>query len=574
MASVGDFYKPYLMLIVAFVSLLTLAPGIAHSELRAALSATQIEELDSVQLVIRDLGARDTLTPDLSGLEQDFLVLGVNTSSQYQFINGRAQSWVDYSITLQPKNTGLLTIAPIAVGNKRSKPLQLSVRKLSDEARREIDNLVFYELELSSDSVYVQSQLLLTRRLIYAEGVQLYGGQLEAPKVDSAQVFALGEGTTSVVRRNGRTMGSFEQRYAIFPERSGALLIPDESVKASVQSRQGATMTRKTVTVNTGQRWVEIKGIPAEYPSDVPWLPAIAVTANQRYTPTVDQPVKVGDTVNQTLTITVFGNSGASITPQGVALDSAIFKTYAQPASISNAQTGETLVGQRVESVDLVPVAGGAQALPGTTITWWNTDTDEVMTTKVQPVVLDIIGAAISPTRLPKEQAVDQPPISQLGGTVEPNANGLDWRILVLALLVLLALIAIRRRRKPSVNVNDRSAGIGHIPKGYVDSPVSVSAKQLLRSLDSDLPPVVRRKLITFLTQHYRRPQQQAFELFQASHPSAAYFLQGLSAACFGEVTLSQEHRHHGRQALLSLTAKTKAHKPDSTTALPALYPN
>ena len=36
---------------------------------------------------------------------------------------------------------------------------------------------VFYEIELSSDSVYVQSQLLLTRRLVYADGVQLYGGR-------------------------------------------------------------------------------------------------------------------------------------------------------------------------------------------------------------------------------------------------------------------------------------------------------------------------------------------------------------------------------------------------------------
>ena len=63
--------------------------------------------------------------------------------------------------------------------------------------RRKIDALVFYEIELSSDSVYVQSQLLLTRRLVYADGVQLYGGQLEAPVLEGAQVFALGEGESS-----------------------------------------------------------------------------------------------------------------------------------------------------------------------------------------------------------------------------------------------------------------------------------------------------------------------------------------------------------------------------------------
>ena len=53
-----------------------------HAELRAALSSDEIEELDSVQLVIRDLGTRQSETPDVSDLDTDFHVLGVKTSSQ------------------------------------------------------------------------------------------------------------------------------------------------------------------------------------------------------------------------------------------------------------------------------------------------------------------------------------------------------------------------------------------------------------------------------------------------------------------------------------------------------------
>ena len=56
--------------------------------------------------------------------------------------------------------------------------------------------------------------------LVYADGVQLYGGQLEAPVLDGAQVFALGEGQSSVIQRDGKTMGSYEQRYAIFPSKA------------------------------------------------------------------------------------------------------------------------------------------------------------------------------------------------------------------------------------------------------------------------------------------------------------------------------------------------------------------
>ena len=86
----------------------TLWCACVHAELRAALSSDEIDELDSVQLVVRDLGTRQSETPDLSPLDDDFHVLGVNTSSQYRFVNGRAQSWVDYQITLQPKRTGEL----------------------------------------------------------------------------------------------------------------------------------------------------------------------------------------------------------------------------------------------------------------------------------------------------------------------------------------------------------------------------------------------------------------------------------------------------------------------------------
>ena len=190
------------------------------AELRAALSANVIDELDSVQLVVRDIGTRQSETPDLSGLERDFHVLGVNTSSQYRFVNGKAQSWVDYQISLQPKRTGELIIPPIRIGQQSTESIPITVRALSADMRRKIDALVFYEMELSSDSVYVQSQLLLTRRLVYADGVQLYGGQLEAPVLDGAQVFALGEGQSSVIQRDGKTMGSYEQRYAIFPSKA------------------------------------------------------------------------------------------------------------------------------------------------------------------------------------------------------------------------------------------------------------------------------------------------------------------------------------------------------------------
>ena len=116
-----------------------LLPAVGNTELQAGLSANVIEELDSVQLLIRDLDTRQSQTTELESLEADFHVLGVNTSSQYRFVNGRAESWVDYQITLQPKRTGELIIPSITIGQQRTQPLRLSVRKLTSEMRRKVD---------------------------------------------------------------------------------------------------------------------------------------------------------------------------------------------------------------------------------------------------------------------------------------------------------------------------------------------------------------------------------------------------------------------------------------------------
>jgi hypothetical protein len=286
----------------------------------------------------------------------------------------------------------------------------------------------------------------------------------------------------------------------------------------------------------------------------------------------VEQQAKVGDTINATLTITAFGNTGASVTPQEINLDPAKFKIYARPASIDNALTGENLVGQRIESVDLVPISGGTHALPGASITWWNIDTEEVMTTVIQPAVLSVTGPAPSPPKLLEETAIDEAREPQLGGTVETNANRLDWWILALALFALLAVRAIRGLRQHPTSA-DSPPDLFQPTQDAVNAP-QVSLKQALKALDDDQPGSIRRQLMAFLSGHYHQPQRSALQIFQASDPNADVFVRNLSAACFGETELSQAHRQQGRQALMSLKDKANKQTPRSNPSLPALYPD
>lgn len=555
-----------------------LLPAVGNTELQAGLSANVIEELDSVQLLIRDLDTRQSQTTELESLEADFHVLGVNTSSQYRFVNGRAESWVDYQITLQPKRTGELIIPSITIGQQRTQPLRLSVRKLTSEMRRKVDQLVFYELELSAQTVYVQSQLLLTRRLIYADGVQLYGGQLETPQISGAQIFELGEGQSSVIQREGRSFGSFEQRYAIFPEQSGELVIPSDNVTVSVRINNGVAVSRKTVRVSTESQRISVLPIPAEYPEDQPWLAARAVDINQRFVPALSDTVNVGDTLQRILQITVIGNTGASVPPTQFDLNPSAFKTYPQPPVIDDNRMGDNLSGQRTQEIDFVPIVGGALRLPGSQVTWWNIDTQEVVVSSVADRALSVSGAAIAaPAPLVQdtpEQTADTP--EQLGGTVQSNANALNWWTALLALLVALALRALWQRMRSSTAVRT-PAGTHATNDAPARAKGAPTQPELARAIQSAAAANIKKALVLYLAHSDngigQKSQEQALGAFCADSEDAQMFVQALNAACYGEQVLLDEHRDQGAKALAHFSTQAKRRKASRAADLPPLYP-
>ncbi len=544
-----------------------------NAELRAALSSNVIEELDSVQLVERDLGTRQSETPDLSALEPDFHVLGVNTSSQYRFVNGRAQSWVDYQITLQPKRTGELLIPPIRIGQQQTDTLRLSVRQLSAQMRQKVASLVFYELELSSESIYVQSQLLLTRRLVYADGVQLFGGQLEKPELPGAQVIELGEGRSSVVQRNGQSYGSFEQRYAIFPAQSGLLTIPSDSVTASVRVLDGISTSRKTVRVSTEQKRITVKPIPPEYPVDKPWLPAIALTATQRFEPSLIKDFGVGDTLQRTIDIRVIGNSGASLPPIKLALPDTQFKSYPQPTQISDNAVGDNLVGSRVETLDIVPIVPGALGLPGTDITWWNTDTESLITTSLDDRALIVVGDAIATIQpsTPATQSTEPVEAAQLGGTIRTDTHSLTlWRGLI-ALFVLAVIAALWRRRSGRSHIPERSSPMTAQTSEHV-SQRAPSLKALTAAAKNAPPGVLRKQLGLYLCAITAMPSGPALEAFRRSSATAHDLVAALDATCYGNGTLTDEQRGNLARALKHFAQTQKTAAKSKNPLLPPLY--
>ena len=543
--------------------LMTLFATATSAEVISLLSSESIEELESVRLAIRHVGTRQSEALDLAILDRDFHVMGSNTSSQYQYINGRAESWVDYQITLQPKRTGKLTIPPIKVGNERTMAMQLEVRKLTESARTKIAALIFYEQEFSTDEVYVQSQLLLTRRLFYMDGVQLYGGQPGAPEVDDALVITLGENRNTSGVRNGKPYGVIEQRYAIFPQSSGLLTIPPIQLSASVRLIDRGRASRKAVRVGTDSAQIKVLPIPNEFPKDQPWLPALDLTLEQKFGSATTKVIGVGENLSRTIELNVYGNTGAIAPPLLGQLDAKIFKQYPNQAVINEDANGSTVVGIRRESTDIVALTPGTHMLPDVVIYWWDTENKTVKQTSVAATVLTIDGKPLPEvdTTAPviESQAVEvqrKPLVMQ---------RPLDYRDNIGKFLLGLLFIVGLWRLVLWLN-QDKGAASRH-------SQLSTAMNAYKAAVKSEDLMRIRSTLQQYLLIHFNTSQGQSWHQFMQSSDAARGYANALDSVKYSDAIALRDWD----QALAQLSEEAMHRLNTDDTAdhahLPELYP-
>lgn len=547
-------------------SLLLVALGIysaaALSAVSAQLSAQNIDELETVRLTIKITETRQSQTLDLSALEQDFHVMSTNTISQSRFLNGRGMSWVDYQITLQPKRTGTLTIPSIEVGGERTPTLELRVRPLSAQTRQTISELVFFENEVSADTIYVQSQLILTRRLLYSQGVQLYSDLPGAPEIADAVVLTLGETSSGTTERNGKPYGVVQQRYAIFPETSGTFKVPGISITASVRLIENGRVARKGVRVGTDTKTINVLPVPAAYPTGEPWLPATNVVLHEVVSPE-RQAHEVGDTLTHELLIHVEGNVGSSAPPLALDLAADSFRTYPTAPVIKDDSNGDTVKGSRLQTNSIVPLKPGLLALPASKIVWWDTASNQVRVTRITAPTLSVTGDAVTSSDEPDVSSTA--PASTPADAAVEQSREFEWRTfglyglqlaaLLLAILGSVKLFKVARAWRPR------------------KSSVEAKYRQLSEAISYGDTHQVYQALTTYLSHLYACPAQQALQRFRSQSEAGAKALDAISETLYGTTPAATDpaaNMDRLQGAIKALRAPQRSRH--SSPALPELY--
>ena len=572
--------------VIVLLMVLTMLGQNIHAELQAFVDRSTILESQTIELTLRSSSQGD---PDFSVLEEQFNILGTRTNSQYQSVNGRVSSWIDWSLTLEPKSTGKITIPALSLNSETSEPIIIQVNALDPELRTAIQSLVFFETGISAESVYVQAQLLFTRKLYYARGAQLYGETPGVPEIENAVVATIGPSAPVSIDLNGRSYTMIEQKFAIYPEQSGQMTIPAAAASGNVRLRPqpGFVGGRTRIRAVSEALNITVKPIPAHYPASQPWLPASEVNIVDAWSDHSDSLV-VGLPVTRVLKVQSQATIGAIIPPLKPDFPIAI-RAYPQAPEISEQVTPSGLSGLRKESYSIAAQRSGSIDLPKISLTWWDTDTDEV---KVATVPAISLAVALNPdapdTLMQDEIAVPEEPISgdtepQLPDeqTLEPEpAEALIPKIWIALLLVLVVVAVVIKRFRIHEklialfgNQFRRYAGVG---------TDAARERKLFKTLQSgeynDDPLLFKNGITEWLSLYYHLPTHQALILLDRDEQSHQ-LLASLNRSIYAS-TASPEDQAKITKEILKLLGDHRRNSliPGNTdkrqsTNLPELFP-
>jgi len=343
--------------------------GTAFATVKAEVDRTRVSLGDTLRLTLSASNNEELTGIDLRELDKQFDVLSRSTSSQSRYVNGRATHSKQLLIDIAPKIEGTLQIPALRVGREFTRPITISVAPM--QATVGAQESLLFEAEVDKDSVYVQGQLLLTLRI--QQAINLDNRSISDLEIDDAYVKAL-EQNSFQRTIDGRPWIVHEVRYAIFPETSGSLTIPAQVFTARESSNRRSLFDRngngRTVRRTTEAVTVNVLPRPAFFPSPT-WLPARQLVIEELWS-TPPEQLSVGESTTRTVQITAQGLQGAQLPPIEFSPIDGV-KFYPDQPAITEGEGPAGILGQRKDSVAIVPTAAGTVVLPEIKIPWWDT---------------------------------------------------------------------------------------------------------------------------------------------------------------------------------------------------------
>ena len=369
------------------------------AQVRAWLDRSSMQIGETVTLNVEVSGDMRAAQPDFGALAQDFDLLGTQSSTSVNIVNGQTTSKLLWAVGLQPKHAGTLTIPGLSVAGTTTQPLTLTVQAAASGSGGKAGDDIYIETTLEPKSPYVQQEVRLTVKLYYA--LNLTDGGLDDPKADGLVVRKLGQGTNYSAVVAGRNYRVVERHYALLPEKSGKLTIPAISFRGHAVNPDDSNSffsNGRSVAAHADPITLDVRPRPAASGNDA-WLPARALTLTAAG---IDgnTAAKVGEPLTLTLRMQAQGLSFEQLPELKLPkIDGA--DVYPDKAVTGNHDDGEWIYGERVRKFAIVPNRAGTLTLPAISVGWWDTAHDQAQTAQIPALTLHVAPAAGTATAPP-----------------------------------------------------------------------------------------------------------------------------------------------------------------------------
>ena len=559
--------------VLATILTLLIDPAAQAAELAARLDRNTLVQGETVTLVIQSNDTQQNLDGDLAVLAEDFNVLDRRTETQMSIVNGQQSAVMRLILTLEPRRSGPLVIPPLQFGGSSTPALQLTVNPAPPAEPGEAP-AVFIEVEVepSDGPYYVHAQLRLTVRVYYQQN--LTEAAITPPEPSSASVRLLNE-VPFQADRGGNLYRVLERYYAVFPERSGPLLIPGMKLSGRLVARRSDNLWQPAVR---GRR-IEVQSDPVELQilprpagfSGASWLPARELQLSQNVS--AGTGLTVGEPVTRTVIIDAVGlEENMLAEPVWPELPGA--RIYPDRPQGITRDDGQWMLGHKEFRYAIVPEHAGELVLPELRLHWWDTVNDRQVMAVLPEQRLQVSPSAAVPTAAPPSGAAPealQPAGATAGATQTTTTwDYWVWLTALFAGLWLVTLALYLRRlpltRAPLVNdfaAQNETALLEDFDRACSSGSPGEARRALSRWLRIYGPAEAGGSLLRFAYSVTQPGLRQALLSLDASgfEPSVSGVFDGreLAAAFSGWRSSEQRERHREARALTDLYAPARS---------------
>lgn len=452
-----------------FILFLSLISFDVSAALKVTLDRNNIRQNETFTLFIEAENIKTlSANQQLSFLPKEFKVLDSRSFNNRNVSQGQYVQQFGWKLNLIASEAGTYSIPSFTIGTESSNPITIRVLPpLDDLEQLNSSSQVKLSARVSSEKVYVQQQIIYTLRVYSA--VNTRRKSITPLVVNNAQVEKIGNATEFQTISNGVQYAVLEQKYAIFPQKSGELTIEPIIFRTHIfntNANFGSASRYRPIELKSKPFTIEVAPQPTSAKS--PWIPARKIEIETQWQHKTSK-LEVGTPASLDIVIKGVGLLPEQL-PELVFPEVSGVKIYRDKPALQTRVNRFGVNSYHFETLSIIPSVSGKIEIPEIKIPFWNTKTDKQDYATFNTLVLDVAPAKKTSTKMAStnpERPKAVVPTLPNQDTLNQTGSNPFWKYLafIFAGLWLTTLIVLwLKRKKPNALLGKKNTDSSVVP--------------------------------------------------------------------------------------------------------------